>query len=530
MKTNRININPTFGVFLLGIALAVFSGCSDFLDQMPKTALTEEQVFSDIKNIEPAVDGLYTSFRSAKAGREGMSLLLIGLDECKQGIVQMMDAEQCGLDYYNGALNGTNSKVAALWNRRWPIVNSAANAIYALDRAGEINTDETILAKVRALKGDACFIRATVMMELAMYWGKVPVIDMETMENSARQPLDKVWGQIFSDLQYASENLPEKQTADPKRATSGAALTMMGKAYMSAPEETNLRDFGKAKDCFEKILNRYSLDPSYANLFSENLNFNSPESIFELDYSPDWNAPNYWQWDMGSRTIANNFGEPCYFSGYDVALPTEYGYKMKSNGGVWEDGDLRRNVAIRFDFTYMGITFTVPVWGADELDPHVKKYEDKRTDAIEGTSEAPNRTMYLSGKNFMYLRYADALLCYAECLNELGETTKAVDVVNQVRTRAWGGSLPADKRWGTLSQSDFRTQILDERIRELCFEGWRRMDLIRTGKFVELIKERNPWAKQTGTIQTFHTIFPIPDTEIRTNADISAEDQNPGYN
>ncbi|MDR0542823.1 MAG: RagB/SusD family nutrient uptake outer membrane protein, partial [Dysgonamonadaceae bacterium] len=369
-----------------------------------------------------------------------------------------------------------------------------------------------------------------LMFELAMYWGEVPVIDMETMENSKRQPLEKVWKQIFDDFTYASENLPERQTNDPKRATSGAALTMVGKSYMSAPVETGLRDFSKAKDCFEAIRSRYSLDTQYANLFSENLNFNSPESIFELDYTCTDNAPNYWQWDMGSRTIYSNFGEACYFGGFEVALPTEYCYKMKSQGGVWEEGDLRRNVAIRFEFTYLGITFTVPSWGADELDPHIKKWEDKRVDAIEGTPEAPKRSYYYSGKNCMLIRHADVLLSLAECLNELGQTDEAVSIVNEVRTRAWGGSLPSDKRWTAMSQDEFRNQIMDERMRELCFEGWRRIDLIRTGKFVDLIKERNPWAKQSETIQPFHARYPIPDTEIRTNSDINPEDQNPGYN
>lgn len=57
---------------------------------------------------------------------------------------------------------------------------------------------------------------------------------------------------------------------------------------------------------------------------------------------------------------------------------------------------------------------------------------------------------------------------------------------------------------------------MDERLRELCFEGWRRIDLLRTNKFVELIKERNRWAKESGTIQDFHKRYPIPDTEIKT--------------
>ena len=120
------------------------------------------------------------------------------------------------------------------------------------------------------------------------------------------------------------------------------------------------------------------------------------------------------------------------------------------------------------------------------------------------------------------LRYADVLLCYAECLNELGETGQANTIVNQVRARAWGGTLPNEMAWN-YGQDEFRTQIMNERIRELCFEGWRRMDLIRTGKFVELIKERNSWAKKSGTIKDFHMRYPIPDTEIKNNDDISEE-------
>lgn len=135
---------------------------------------------------------------------------------------------------------------------------------------------------------------------------------------------------------------------------------------------------------------------------------------------------------------------------------------------------------------------------------------------------------WYSGKNFIVLRYADVLLCYAECLNELGETGQANTIVNQVRARAWGGTLPNEMAWN-YGQDEFRTQIMNERIRELCFEGWRRMDLIRTGKFVELIKERNSWAKKSGTIKDFHMRYPIPDTEIKNNDDISEEDQNPGY-
>lgn len=512
--------------------------CSDFLEETPKTALTPELVYTELNVLEPTVDGLYTSYRDSKQGREGFTLTLLGLDESKQGIVQITDANQSGLDYYDGMLNGTSPQVSAMWYKRWPMINTAALSIRGLELLSETETDEETAKKIRTLRANACFIRALAMFEMTMYWGEVPVIEIVDLDDPdidmGKKSLDIVWKQIFDDLTYASEQLDDGKQTGP-RATKGAAIAMLGKLFMYAPAESGYRDFNKAIEYFERIKENYSLEPSYDTMFDEyaTLEFNSNESVFEVDYICNNSGANRWQWDMGSRTLAV-LGESCYIGGYDVALPTDYAYKMKTDGGVWEDGDLRRDANIRFDFTYRGQEFTVPSWGADELDPHIKKWEDRRLDRWTTNSIAADatsgRSFYHSGKNYMYLRFADILLCYAECLNETGRTSEAIEIVNQVRTRAWGGTLPADKRWSGLSQDQFRTDIMDERMRELCFEGWRRMDLIRTGTFVNLIKERNPWAKEKGTISDFHMRWPIPEDEIKNNPYMEmGVDQNPGY-
>lgn len=513
---------------LLSIAISLFS-CSDLLDQDPKTSLTEEEAFSSLERIDPIVKGLYTGYRQMREGRVGLTFLLMGMDESKQGVVQIDQNNQPGLDLYNGLLNSSATYVSSMWEKKWAVVNPAAKAIHYLSRLQESTNSEAELSKIAQLQGESYFFRAMVMMELAMYWGEVPVVDYSESVNLSRRPLDEVWGQIISDFTKAAELLPEYGKQERGNLSSGAAWAMLGRAYISAPTEVNMRDFEKAKQCFEKVINGgYALDSNYSNLFGESMEFNSPESIFEINFENPWPQQNYWEFDMGSRTVERLFGIGCYFAGYDAVLPTEYAYKTKAEGGVWEDGDLRKDVSIRYDFTYNGVTPTTPVWGADELDPHIKKFEDKRTDYSAGSEFANS---WYSGKNFIVIRYADVLLCYAECLNELGQTAAAVDVVNQIRTRAWGGSLPTDKRWGSMSQDDFRAEVMDERMRELCFEGWRRMDLIRTGNFVKLIKERNPWAKQSGTIQDFHTRWPIPYGELADNPDMNGnEDQNPGYN
>lgn len=164
----------------------------------------------------------------------------------------------------------------------------------------------------------------------------------------------------------------------------------------------------------------------------------------------------------------------------------------------------------------------------DELAPHIKKWEDFRTDYQSGLGI---NNMWNSGKNYPMIRYADVLLLHAECLNELGQTSEAVTLINNtIRKRAFGGTLPADKVWNTgMSKEECFNMLMDERMRELCFEQWRRIDLIRTGKLVELTLKRNEWAKQSGTMQAFHVHYPIPDTEIKTNEDFTLDDQNEGY-
>lgn len=516
------------------------SSCSDFLDVQPTGSLTEEQVFAKIDNVEPLVLGLYKSYRDCKAGRNGL-MPYLGTDETQQGNFQLISSgDQAGMDKYNGQLNPTSTQVASIWNNRWPAVVSASKAIYAL---GMTTEDPQRAAQ---LMGEACFIRGMLMYELSMYWGEIPVIDMsKTAElGLGRQPLKTVWQYIISDFTTAANNLPDSYNSEPQRATSGAALAMLGKAYMSAPEETGLRDFSKADDCFKKIIatGRYKLLDKYADLFRYD-NPNSAESLFELQFNNVWPDCNYWEFDCGSRACDSWFSQGCSFSGYDFLVPTPFVYKTVDNGGIWEDGDLRQNTALRYDFTYYtnkysndgSFKYVTPdlsktQWTGttDELDPHIKKYEDYRTDILSGLGI---NNMWNSGKNFAMIRYADILLSHAECLNELGQTADAVQVVNDnVRKRAWGGNLPDNKKWNSgMSQDDFRVKIMDERMRELCFEGWRRIDLLRTNKFVELVKERNRWAHESGTIQDFNKRYPIPDTEIKTNDAFTPDDQNPGY-
>lgn len=507
--------------FLLPMALLiVLSGsCKKFIEQEPQTALTEEQVFSKLDNIEPLLLGLYTSWRNTKKDRGGF-MFILGSDEAQQGAYQVQtDDRQAGLDRYNGFLTASNTALAQQWDSRWPVISAAARIIYSLS----LNTEEG--TRKNTILGEASFIRAALDFEVSQYWGEIPLADQAKFDEygTRRQPLPLVYQTIISDLETAIKYLPETQS-DKRRATRGAAIALLGKVYLYAPEASGVRDYAKARDQFKRLVDagRYQLVSNYADLWDPTKP-NSAESIYEFQFTNTGPDNNQTQWQMGSRSLAD-LDQYCYFGGYDLMVPTQYCYAEVSNGGLWEDGDKRKSESIRYDFTYKGRTPILnPSFGGDELDPHVKKYEDPRTDG--------KLSFWYSGKNIFYLRYSDILLCYAETLNETGATAQAVDLVNNtVRKRAWGGTLPAEHAWNPgMSATEFRTAILDERMRELCFEGWRRMDLIRTGKLVDLVKQRNKWAKQSGTIQAYHNRYPIPLQEIKQNDDIAESDQNPGY-
>lgn len=528
---------------LCTVALAFamnISSCSDFLQVEPTGSVPEDEAYSHVNVVEKLVLGLYKDYRGCKAGRNGL-MTNLGNDETQQGNYQLISSgDQAGMDKYNGQLNPTSQQVASVWNNRWPAVVTAAKVVYAASKTTEDPE------KAAQLLGEASFMRGLLMFELSMYWGEIPIIDMDRTEELGLgpQPLKDVWTYIINDFKTATEGLPDSYDNQPQRATAAAAWAMLGKAYMSAPVETGFRDFAEADKCFEKVLSnsRYGLLDNYADIFRYD-NPNSKESLFELQFDPIWPNQNSWQFDCGSRACDTWFGQECSFSGYDFLVPTPFAYKTVEEGGIWEEGDLRKDEALRYDFTYRtkkysetgeyemitpDLSKTQWTGTTDELDPHIKKFEDYRTDALSGYGI---NNMWNSGKCFSLIRLADVVLLHAECLNEMGQTSEAVQIVNdRIRARAWGGTLPEDKKWNTgMGADEFRDKIMDERIRELCFEGWRRIDLLRTDKFVELVKERNRWANESGTIQDFHKLYPIPDTEIKTNEAFSPEDQNPGY-
>lgn len=513
-----------FLIILISVVVNLVS-CSDtFLTQDPQTSLSTTQVFSDLNNVQPYLDGLYFKWRDIRVNRKGI-LFMLGTDEMQQGEYQIStDAVQASFDKYDGFYDSQNSAIAQLWNVRWPVVVQASEAIAKLNVIVK-TASSTDSVKIKSFIGQASFYRAALMFDLAQYWGElpIPVVTSDKITLSGRKPLKEVYTMIESDLLTAINNLNSSRSSDVRIPTKWAAKAILAKMYMSAQPTSGFRNFSKAKIQLLDIQNSgsFSLVSNFADLWNP-LKSVSSEEIYTFYFNNVWPDDNELQWYAGSRSVSSD--PNCYLGGYDLGLPTSYCYNDAAMGGIWETGDVRKTESIRYDFTYNGkAPAPVSGFGDDQVKPHIKKFEDLRLDGV--------KSFYYSGKNIYYIRYADVLLMLAECLNEEGSTSQAVNLVNNsVRLRAWGGTLPVTNQWNSgMSQDEFRTKILDERMRELCFEGWRRIDLIRTGHFVDYISNKNPWAKASGTININHMRYPIPLVEIKQNPNLSTSDQNPGF-
>jgi hypothetical protein len=127
--------------------------------------------------------------------------------------------------------------------------------------------------------------------------------------------------------------------------------------------------------------------------------------------------------------------------------------------------------------------------------------------------------------DYPMFRLADAYLMYAEAVKRGGggSDSKALDLVNQIRTRAYG------TQDGNITGSELTLDfILDERARELYWEGHRRTDLIRFNKFTtaDYLWQWKGNSPEGSAVGSFRDLYPIPATQTAANPNLQ---QNTGY-
>jgi hypothetical protein len=265
--------------------------------------------------------------------------------------------------------------------------------------------------------------------------------------------------------------------------------------------------FTEAAATFDEVIasGSYSLIPNYNDLFTV-ANENNSETVFDVQYTGleggsygcliclEGNAA------VGFQGI-RQYNGPVYGDGNSYNLPTQELYDAFSSI------DPRRNATILDIDAFIAtqanpasITYAVGAGG------HTGYYNNKYIKR-QGEIGLPDNDL-TSPVNYRVMRYADVMLMAAEAHYQLGNTSTAQQLINQIRGRAGVPGI-------NVNSIDV---IYKERRYELSGEGLRFFDLVRTGQAATYIN---------GFVVGKHELFPIPQVEIDLAGGNWA--QNPGY-
>ncbi|WKN43754.1 RagB/SusD family nutrient uptake outer membrane protein [Tunicatimonas pelagia] len=411
------------------------------------------------------------------------------------------------------------------WSDCYKGINRANQVI---ERVPEIDApNEDLLNRVVA---EAKFLRAFYYFELVKLYGNVPIYNQifngdlsdEDQLFPSQSPASEVYQVIEDDLLDAIPDLPESyNNANVGRATSGAAKSLLGKAYLYQGE------YQSARDILAEVINSgvYSLEPDFANIFPKS-NENNDESIFEVQFQSGFGAA----FDQPNRGGAN---EANWMSNWFSPARVAFRNSVPGRQTIEFFEQFPEEDAVRRTGTYAQPGDVWGDWNPIAEDPvAANQWRDRQLAfpdpdlpmlGIRKYAGGPNdpESFNQNAINYRVIRLADVLLMFAEAENEVsGPTVAAYDAVNQVRARAGVAPFPPG-----LDANAFFDRLRTERRLELTYEYSLFFDLVRWAREEKVSSSELPEI-MTGFTVGKNEVLPIPEGELIDNPNL---EQNPGY-
>lgn len=394
-----------------------------------------------------------------------------------------------------------------------------ASMTLTMERIKNVDMDETLKARYMAeLKCGRGFL-AFLMYDM---YGPIPIADLETLQKPEAEIViprlseEAMREYIVTNLKEAADILPYKyEDTDYGRFTKGLANTLLLKFYMMTKQWDEAEKIGRE---LTKSEYGYKLVDDYHSLFSLSGEKNS-EVIFSCVAEAGVMEQKWF-----AHVLTSDYPIPAgmavtAWGGYKISWPAYESFDPKDKrreriiGEYTGTEGVHHSRALDRDGGTTGVLF----YGAIPV-----KYK------IEGVIGE------LCEIDMPIYRYADVLTLLSEAIVRNGNsiTQEAVGLLNQVRVTH--GGLKAYQLSDFASVEDFLDKLLEERGHEFYFEGVRRQDLIRHGKFIEAALAKARFAGQpTGKIETKvdgqykYEKFPLPTHLITEGQGLII--QNPGY-
>ncbi len=522
-------------IFYIICAAAIgLSSCSDFLDeQVPQATLTQDEV-KDPKYIDNVLISAYAGLVTIEDMNASFSLWNYDTrsDDAYVGGSDFSDGEPFHrLELGTGVMT-TDWPFSSIWTRFYNYLSRVSLSLDVLRSADQDN------AVIQQRTAEMKFLRAYGHFQLKRLFKKIPFVLKPNMEEDDYNNLsnteftnDEGWQQIINDLEDAYKVLPAVQT-EKGRPTKAACAAFLAKVYLykayrqdnAATNEVtgiNEADLQKVVEYTQPSIYTsagYGLEPDLHNNFRPEEQYeNGKESIWAIQYSRNDGTV------YGNLNFSNRLIVPCipkvHDSGNDFYKPSHNlvdAYRTNADGLPMLDDFAATDYTVGSNqtvdprlFVTVGVPGTPYMFNTDYMMSETNTWsrgggtygyfvslKQNVDPALTNSYLFDCDNQWASSMNRIVFRYADVLLMRAEALAQLGQTTEAISLVNQVRQRAAGmitssvvsgypnkyGVRYAVGRYnGTYSKDQTMRIVKMERRLELAMEAERFFDLVRWG-------------------------------------------------
>ena len=494
--------------------------CTDLQEKVLDEQLGTNLV-SDPNNVEALINPPYASLRRTIEWYDYWGLQEVSTDEV------IVPAR--GTDWYD---NGDWQKLhLQTWTpdhvrlkNVWEVLNqgvSRANtAIYYIGKFPQTATTTQYI-------NEAKFLKSYYMYLLCDLFGQVPFREANDVDFSvAPQVLSRkdAADKIITELNAIMPSLKTKADVGSSRATVGAAQALLAKVYMNYEVWTGVKKYTEAITACNSLISspNYAVATDYWTMFQKDVT-EHPEFILRIPMDD--------MVDMGSGSVWVNFtlhysqvfGNVTSTWNGPSTTSTFYNTFDKVNDARYQDNRIKAECGFNQGFL-VGQQYGLDGTALKQRNgsplifvPEVNLQSSPENAGIRVVKFAPNSAtthQFSSPNDVPVMRISDIYLLRAEAKLRTGDAAGALTDINYLRSKrsAAGKTLPA---LASVTLDD----ILKERGYELYWEGLRRQDLIRFGKFGEA------WQEKPATAAT-KAIYPIPTSAKDVNKNLT---QNPGY-
>jgi len=521
-------------LIIFAVLSVLFTSCESELDQTPLSTISPDNFYRNEADCRLALNAVYSDVGNRYTYGEQLPIqFMVGTDEAV--FSRSYNSWTVGLYIHNASTVDLENT----WRTLYRGINSANLLLENLPDAEF--TEESRKLRYEA---ETRFLRAFFYFDLVRWWGGVPLrtasVGDATANDIARSSAEDVYNFIITELEAVAPNLPlPSEEIEYGRVSRTAAWGLLARVYMTKAgvplKHMPAESYAKVNEYCDLIINsgEHNLIENYEDVFMNEIKGinNDTEVIFEVQFENQRSA--------GIREDGkhgNLNGIMCQQKDSPYAYAFTYAGLSLINSYDQDNDE-------RYDWNVAN--FKVDKKGDVKIQKNRYEWFPGKFRRIQKVDNADGSYSWIglepgdldknyTGINFPIIRYSDILLMKAEALNELDKTSEAVPFMNQVRNRAGLANVDADL---VATAADFHEELMTERLREFCFEGIRKHDLIRWGVLVEKLAElktemeaasvasSREWLYRSSiNVAEKHYLMPIPLKEMNEN---KLMEQNP---